>query len=358
MARWSWVPALETLTPSTAASSALSSPAWNLSAITSRSRGGRPASALRTAARSSARSAASSVARGGVDRLGDQGGDALAAAQLVERGVARDPEQPGARPALARVVGAGLAEGALERLGGDVLGGGAAVQQRDDVGVHVVARIAVERVEVEAGRPGGCRGFERGAHRAGHGGTTSRRDFRHNSFLPLPFFRYARSSRRMSRHRRSPSRRRRSRPRARRIGGQPVGDGQRLRHGQAPERGRHPRLDAGRPARGRPQDALPRAVPRRRPLALRDRRRLRLAHAQALGRARDRVGLELRVRAPGEADHLPRRRALPLGARRPHRGRRQGDHRAPATARRPAPTRRATPPPPARSPERTAAGRW
>ena len=65
------------------------------------------ASAARTAARSSARSAASSVRRrGGVLRVGGQRGGALAAAQLVERGVAGDAEQPGALAAPAGVVGA------------------------------------------------------------------------------------------------------------------------------------------------------------------------------------------------------------------------------------------------------------
>ena len=60
-ARCRRVPALETETPRTAASSALSSPAWNLRAISSRSRGGRVASAARRAARRQAASAASSA---------------------------------------------------------------------------------------------------------------------------------------------------------------------------------------------------------------------------------------------------------------------------------------------------------
>ena len=98
MARCSLLPALETLTPSTAAISALSSPAWNLSATSSRSRGSSVASAARTAARRSAVSASSSGAwRLEVGRLGGQRGAALPPAQLVERGVARDAEQPGAR---------------------------------------------------------------------------------------------------------------------------------------------------------------------------------------------------------------------------------------------------------------------
>src|ERR1700722_13631038 len=93
MARYSSVPAAVSLTPRTLASSVLRSPAWNLSAMTSRSRAGSSASAARTAVR---RHLGPGVIRGLGDVLGIDGerGHALAAAQLVQSGIARDTEQP------------------------------------------------------------------------------------------------------------------------------------------------------------------------------------------------------------------------------------------------------------------------
>src|SRR3954453_12986749 len=80
---------------------------------------------------------------------------ALAPAKLVQRRVARDPEQPGARASLAGVKAASALVGALEGRGGDVLGRRPVTEQRGRVGVDVVARISIERVEVQ--RPGrGC----------------------------------------------------------------------------------------------------------------------------------------------------------------------------------------------------------
>ena len=63
---------------------------------------------------------------------------ALAPAQLVERRVARDPEEPRALGAAARIEGALLAERALEGGGGDLLGRRAVAQQRGGVGVDGV----------------------------------------------------------------------------------------------------------------------------------------------------------------------------------------------------------------------------
>src|SRR5581483_3932072 len=72
-------------------------------------------------------------------------------AQLVERGVAGDAEEPCAPRPPAGPIGPALAEGALEGLGGDVLGGGAIAEQPGHVGVDVVAALAVERLEGEVG---------------------------------------------------------------------------------------------------------------------------------------------------------------------------------------------------------------
>ena len=144
-ARCSLVPALDSLTPSTAAISALPRPAKNLSAISSRSRGaelgqgggeGEPALAASALLVPGAASE--------VGRLGRQLGLAAAAAQLVEGGVAGDPEQPGARLAAAGVEARALAVGALEGGRGHFLGRGPVADQAGDVGVDVVAAGAVE----------------------------------------------------------------------------------------------------------------------------------------------------------------------------------------------------------------------
>ena len=164
MARCRSVPALVALTPRTSASSALERSAWYLSAITSRSRAAR---------RPSAR--ADGVALGGqlgrlvgtglARRRRELGGRrALAAAQLVERGVAGDAEQPRARRPAAGVEARAAPVRPLERQGGDVLGRGAVTQQRRGVGEDVVPRIAVERVEVERARRGGGKGRGGGRH--------------------------------------------------------------------------------------------------------------------------------------------------------------------------------------------------
>ena len=75
----------------------------------------RRASAAASASRRSLASAPSSAAAPcEVGRLGRQLGLAAAAAQLVERGVAGDPEEPGARLAALGVEARALAVGALE----------------------------------------------------------------------------------------------------------------------------------------------------------------------------------------------------------------------------------------------------
>ena len=66
----------------------------------------------------------------------------------------------------AGLVGALLAVGALERGGGDVLGRRAIAQQRRHVGVDVVARRPVERLEVQ--RRAGRARWDLGGQRAGH----------------------------------------------------------------------------------------------------------------------------------------------------------------------------------------------
>ena len=105
MARCSWVPALETLTPSTAAISALSRPGVELEgdqlALARLERGERGADGG-----APQRRLGGVLGRRGLEvgRLGGQRGGALAPAQLVERGVAGDAEQPGARRAAAGLV--------------------------------------------------------------------------------------------------------------------------------------------------------------------------------------------------------------------------------------------------------------
>ena len=102
-ARWTRVPALVSLVPSTAASSAFDSPPWNFRATSSRSRGrawrarcGRWCGGPRGPPPPRARARL-------VGQVADQRRRALALAQLVERRVARDPEQPAA-PAAAPLV--------------------------------------------------------------------------------------------------------------------------------------------------------------------------------------------------------------------------------------------------------------
>ena len=97
MARCSWVPALESLTPSTAASSALSGRRGTSGRrARGRAAAGRRARRGRRRARGRARRPRRAP-RAASSGSADERGGALAPAQLVERGVARDPEQPGAR---------------------------------------------------------------------------------------------------------------------------------------------------------------------------------------------------------------------------------------------------------------------
>ncbi len=116
-----------------------------------------------------------------VDRVGGERRMASAPAQLVERGVARDPEQPGALVAAPAVERAPTAVRALEREGGDVLGRRRVAQQRRDVRVHVVATRAVERFEA---LPGCVHGRRRGGHGGVHTGTTRRQNDPSQIFRP------------------------------------------------------------------------------------------------------------------------------------------------------------------------------
>ena len=290
MARCSCVPALETLTPSTAAISALSRPAWNFRATSSRSRGSSRSRAARTAARRSAASAWSS-GRGGLEvgRVGGQRRRALAPPQLVERGVAGDAEQPRARRPAGRLVGALLAVRALERVRGHVLGCRVIAQQRRHVGEDVVPRGAVERLEVQrgAGRPGG--GWK---GQGGHAGTTPASGIHHRNFSASGTV-LARQMRRTILTR-SPHRARRGRSAAEARKAEPpwatVNVCDTMDHpNEVGIRGSMP----GREAQGAHDHALPRPVSRRRPLAVHpQRRRLRPAvRGDGQGR-RARLGLE------------------------------------------------------------------
>ena len=171
MARCSRVAALERLTPRTSATSFVSSPAWKRRAITSRSRA---AQAAERGAQSGTlqRRLGLVVRRRGalVGWIGGQRRVALAPSQLVQRGVAGDAEQPRPLRALAGVERAVLAIRALERQRRDVLRRRPVVQQRGHVGVQVVARVAVERLEVQRRPRPGC--GEREGQGAGHADTT------------------------------------------------------------------------------------------------------------------------------------------------------------------------------------------
>src|SRR5206468_11915315 len=90
---------------------------------------------------------------GQVRRLRRELGLAAAAAQLVEGGVAGDPEEPGARLAAPRVEAVALAVGALESGRGHFLSRGGVAQEAGDVGVDVVAAGAVEAIEGKVGLP-------------------------------------------------------------------------------------------------------------------------------------------------------------------------------------------------------------
>ena len=130
--RYSSVPAFDSLTPSTRASSALDSPAWNFSATISRSRArqrGQRGCGPRCGAarpRRRPRRARRPTSSGSAD----QRGEPPAPAKLVERRVAGDPEQPRPLLAAAAIEGAPAPVGALEGERGHVLGGGRIAQQR------------------------------------------------------------------------------------------------------------------------------------------------------------------------------------------------------------------------------------
>lgn len=84
-----------------------------------------------------------------VGGIGAERGLAAATAQLVQRGVAGDAEEPGAGAAPLGVEAGALAVGPLEGRRGHVLGRRAVAQQPGGVGVDVVAAGAVQALEVE-----------------------------------------------------------------------------------------------------------------------------------------------------------------------------------------------------------------
>ena len=137
-ARYSRVPAFDSLTSSAFASSLLESWPWNLSSTTSRSLSGSAASASRTVARRASCSNASSQTPIAGQRLGQLAtAAALTAPQLVERRVARDREQPRpGRSATTIQARPGPVE-PLERKRGHILGRGSIAEQRDRVRMHV-----------------------------------------------------------------------------------------------------------------------------------------------------------------------------------------------------------------------------
>src|SRR5215212_3643480 len=117
---------------------------------------------------------------GEVGRLGGQLRLAAPPAQLVEGGVAGDPEEPGARLAAPRVEAVALAVGALKRRRGHFLGRRAVAEQAGDVGVDVVAAGAVEAVEGEVGLLRRVLGF--GHQRLLHARTTPRDPIHHGEY--------------------------------------------------------------------------------------------------------------------------------------------------------------------------------
>ena len=84
-------------------------------------------------------------------RVGDEGRKPPAAAQLVERRVARNPEEPGPLLAPAAIERPAPAVGSLEGERSHVLGRRAVVQEGGHVGVDVIAARAVERFEAPPG---------------------------------------------------------------------------------------------------------------------------------------------------------------------------------------------------------------
>ena len=184
-ARCTRVPAFDSLMPRTEAISALSRPAKNLSAISSRSRGARVARAApqgepplgafgarldRRRPRRPAAPAASS-------------GLATTPTELVEGRVAGDAEEPGARLAATGVEVATLAVGALEGGGGHFLGRRPVVHQARDVGVDIVSARAVEAIERHHLRLARC--FARLCHRSlTHAPTTAPPPIHHTAMFP------------------------------------------------------------------------------------------------------------------------------------------------------------------------------
>ena len=247
------------------------------------------------------------VARG----LGGQLGAALAAAQLVERRVARDPEEPGALRAAARIERALLAKRALEGGRGDLLGGRAVAQQRGHVRVDRVRAAAVQRVERRRLTLAGAWSM---AIVSGvlHIGATAHAQIRHRSTETRGGPRVSSGCEPVSRNARRHRAARRAGPgRGRRAPGRldlpqqaPVGDGQRVRHGRAPRLDRDPRVDARHRRQGRVDvHALPGPALRH--------RRAALAQPGRRGLGLRRGGLGARTRPASRATPSRSRRRAP-----------------------------------------------
>ena len=118
--------------------SSCESPPANLSATSSRSRGVEPRRARHGRPRGGGRRRPVRRRRRACTSSGSASsiGAALAAAQLVERGVAGDAEQPCLLGPARGAEASPLAVGALERLRRDLLRRGAVAQHRGDVSVH------------------------------------------------------------------------------------------------------------------------------------------------------------------------------------------------------------------------------
>src|ERR1700751_5595148 len=102
----------------------------------------------------------------------------LAPPQLVERRVARDPEQPRALLATAPVERPPAPVGTLERELGDVLGRAAVAEQRRNVREHVVSAGPIQLLEALPARL--LRALVGRGHRTCHTLTTTRQAVHHD----------------------------------------------------------------------------------------------------------------------------------------------------------------------------------